>query len=129
RSPGRHAEAERLYDRALATYRRLAAEAPTVPDHRYSLAGTLINRGQLLGATNRRELAGEAYRQANTFLEALAAEHPDNPDYRRSQAKTLDSLGSGLVVDGPRKDAEDAYGPAPALDERLRGPPAAAPPP
>ena len=99
--------AETLYSEALASYRQLANDNPTVylPD----VALTLNNLGVLVKAdSQRRKEAETLYSEALTIRRQLAKDNPTV--YLPDVADTLNNLGSLVAADSQRrKEAEKLY--------------------
>ncbi len=115
----RTSEAEEQDRQALATWERLAAEFPAVPEYRRGLAGAHNNLGLLLVAPGRVLEAEVQYRQALTIQEKLTADFPRVPLYRGDVALSHNNLGILLAGQGKRPEAEQQHRQALAIQEKL----------
>ena len=112
---GKHAEAERQYDAAVA----LLEQTPDGPDRRRKLARCCNNLGALLKKLNRFAEAEDAYRRALGLRNDLADE-ARRTDAREELAATRYLLGALLAPQaGRQKEAEEHYAAALAAQERL----------
>src|SRR5262249_55162691 len=106
-STGRLKEAETAYGQALALFKQLAADFPSVPQGRQSLAQSQNALGLLLRRTGRPKEAEAALAAALALRKQLAADFPDQPDLRNDVAGTCVNLA--LLRLGQR-DFEGAKG-------------------
>jgi tetratricopeptide (TPR) repeat protein len=93
-------EAAAAVQAALATFAKLAAEYPAVPDFRSELARSHQDLGTLLRDQGRGAEAEAAYRAALALRQELADEHPAVPDYRINLGDSFRTLGSLLSEQG-----------------------------
>src|SRR5262249_38067604 len=89
---GRAQEAEAAFGDALALYKKLATDFPTVPQYRQELATNHRNLGNLLADTGRAREAEAAYGEALGLHKQLAADFPNVPDYQNDGAGPLVNL-------------------------------------
>jgi tetratricopeptide (TPR) repeat protein len=85
---GKFAGAVEAGHRAIALFGQLAAEYPTVAEHRYRLAAAHHNLGSVLAAAGHLESARGEYRSAIEAAEVLTRRDPGNPVYLRDLANS-----------------------------------------
>jgi serine/threonine protein kinase len=88
--------AERTTGRALKLASKRAADHPTEPGIRESLAETHWSLGILFQWTSRLREAADEFQQALAIWEQLAAEFPGEPNYRWRRANMHNFLGIAL---------------------------------
>jgi serine/threonine protein kinase/Flp pilus assembly protein TadD len=116
---GEHPEALSAYERAHALRKQLAADFPTVPNHRQALALTHNNLGILLAEGGKGAEAEAEYRQSLALQKQLAVDFPAVPDYRKELAGSHQNLGNLLADLGKRAEAEAEYHQAIVLSRQL----------
>jgi len=116
--PGRFAEAEAAYARALEIQRALVAAAPDNVSYVRRLARTAYNRGILLaGAPDSSARAEADFREAIRLLEPQGATDPSSA---QELARAYNNLAGLMIIGGDRHDdARTMYERAIAVDERL----------
>ena len=90
---GLNDEALATYRRALALVERLAADAPSAPDHQAALARCLTRIGFTLRTRSDPAQALQPYQQAQEIQERLAAKFPAEPRYQEALSWTLSNIG------------------------------------
>jgi len=109
RSAGRHREAEPFCRRAIALWRKLAADK-SQPSYRSELAHCLVlNLGQILSSAHQHNKAEEAVREAMQLFEGLAAEYPKVLGYRQAIGRCHFELGPVLGATGQKRQATESY--------------------
>lgn len=108
-------EARKVYDEALACYRKLAEKNPDV--YLPYVAGIINNLGALLRDQNRLDEATKAFDEALAAYRQLAEKNPDS--YLPDVAKTLNNLGVLLRDQKRLEEARKAYGEALAIERQL----------
>jgi eukaryotic-like serine/threonine-protein kinase len=106
-------------ERTRAVFSRLAADFPTAPEHRRSLALCHYQLGDLLADLGQAPAAEQAYRRAIGIQEELAAGPLAVPQILAELAHSHNSLGILLRDLGRRPAAEKAYRRALAIREKL----------
>jgi serine/threonine-protein kinase len=101
------ADAERLYESALAIQQKLVAEEPANAEYRRDLADTHDALGVLLQAGTRKSEAEQHYRKAIAILEKLNVEQPHVRDYRQRLASTYGHVAEWLRSAGRAAEAEE----------------------
>src|SRR5262249_59598610 len=86
-------EAERDYDQALSIHKELAADFPSRPEFRQSLAISFNNRGTVLYTTGRPKEAERDHDQALGIQRQLAAEFPSPPEVPEQPATSHSNRG------------------------------------
>jgi serine/threonine-protein kinase len=105
------------YRRAEEVFARLAAEHPTVPEHRYKWATSQSRRGILLFRTGQTVESEKVFRQALGILQELVKEKSDILLYCRQLGLCHNSLGIVLAAQNQREKAEGEYRVALAIQE------------
>ncbi|HZU35629.1 MAG TPA: tetratricopeptide repeat protein, partial [Gemmataceae bacterium] len=118
---GRFGEAEEAARKALAWWRRLAADSPEEPTCRFGVGDGLFRLGKVLAAAQRHQEAEQLFRQAAAIFQPLAAEFPDEPGFLLMEADTFRLHLGPLLAGQPARlrDAEEAYRHGIAAGERL----------
>ena len=101
----RHADAERIYQANLKTFRELAETTPST--YLSSVAMTLNNLAVLYSETQRLKEAEDAYQEVLSIRRPLAQANP--PAYLPDVARTLMNLANLYRNTQRLKEAEDAY--------------------
>jgi tetratricopeptide (TPR) repeat protein len=100
----RQRDAEKLFDDALSTYRRLARDNPA---HLGGVARALASLGDVYAATNRLAGAEKVYREALSAMQKLALEKPAT--HLGDLGLILNKLGKLYRATQRLADAEKAY--------------------
>src|SRR5262249_30983610 len=117
---GRTKEAEETYGQAVAILKQLAADVPTDPDYRASLAQTYRSLGIVIDRPGRDRATvpldpgrapepTAAYEQSLAILEQLAADVPAHTFYRYQLAISRKPLGNALRDAGRYREAEVVF--------------------
>lgn len=96
------------YRTAVAEFKRLVNEHPTVPEYREGLARRMTNLGLVSSGMSRHAEAEQAHLSAITNYEALIAE-VNTPKYRADLAFCRTNLGHFLSSIGRKDDSEAAF--------------------
>jgi serine/threonine protein kinase/tetratricopeptide (TPR) repeat protein len=112
-------EAEQDYDQALSIYQQLAADVPSRPEFRQSLALSHNNRGTLLGATGRLKQAEKDFDQALSIQKQLAADFPSRPESRQDLARSHHNRGTLLRATDRLPEAEQDFDQALSIHKQL----------
>ena len=116
---GRAEDASGEYERALATFRRLQAEAPDDWRMRRFVGITLERQGTLHEQARDWDTAEQAYQESYQVRRALASERPAHRDVVRDMGVALEKLGNVRGARSGSADAVPSYREALAVFERL----------
>jgi len=116
---GEFKEAEQDYDQAVSIYRQLATDFPIRPEFRRAVAGSHIDRGNLLIGMGRPEEAEEDYDQAMSLMNQLVADFPSRPEFRRELAMSHNNRGNLRATTGRLKEAEQDWNAALGIFKQL----------
>jgi len=111
--------AEKHLAQSATIMAELVADVPNVPYYRSVLAGSQLDLGDVLLASNRPADAEEQCRQAMGHLTPLVAAHPDSGEYRERLALCHIALGNLRTDAGHQDDAAEHYREAFKLIEDL----------
>jgi eukaryotic-like serine/threonine-protein kinase len=117
--PGPLREAAKNLEQAVAIFKQLAADIPSMHDYRDALARSQNHLGSILRDTGRRTEAEEAFRQTLAVRKQLVADLPMMPVYRQGLAITLNDLGILLKNSDRSEQAEEVYREALGVFKRL----------
>ncbi len=112
-------EGEVEYRAAIAIFKKLVADFPTVPDYRDRLGSSHRNLGNLLDNQGKRDEAETELRAALGLCQKLVADYPAIPKYRSGLASIHSSLGLRLARLRQRKQAEAEHRAAIAIQQKL----------
>ena len=116
---GRFDAAEVTTRRTIKLVERLAADDPTVAEHRQDLGRIHFNLGILLAKRGRPMDAEGEYKAALAVREKLAAEFPTDATYQRELAGTLNNFAVLLDELGRRDEAEVQFRKSLTVREQL----------
>jgi tetratricopeptide (TPR) repeat protein len=116
---GKTAEAEAEYRSALAVYRKLADQSPSVDEFRGGQASTHNAMGILLSNTGKLAEAEVEYRSALALVQKLADDNQNATRFGNILAKCHNNLGILLIQTGRPAEAEAEYRTAMALQRKL----------
>jgi serine/threonine protein kinase len=119
KSAGRPEEVAQAYREALALFRQLADDFPTVAKYRLDLAICLMNWGTVLQAGKRPADAEPPFRDALRVTKSLAEDYPAMVEYRTILATVQSNLGNLLVLTNRLQEAEACYNDAIAIRKVL----------
>src|SRR5205807_324170 len=111
--------AERELWDAMTIEKQLAADFPSVPVYRSSLAGSQHNLALVFSSTGRLKEAEAAYRDVAAVRRQLAADYPSMPAYQEDAASDINGFGLFLMDHGHPKEAESAFRESLALRQEL----------
>jgi len=112
-------EAEQDYDQAVSIRERLAADFPTRPEFRQTLADSHNNRGMVRSDTGRPKEAETDWNAALSIRKQLVADFPDRPEFRLSLAGSHLNRGNLRRDLGRLPEAEEDFGKALSILEQL----------
>src|SRR5262245_40291505 len=112
-------EAEQDYDQAVSIRERLAADFPTRPEVRQTLADSHTNRGMVRRDTGRLKEAEEDWKAARRNLGQLATDFPDRPEVRQKLAGSHLNRGILRRATGQLREAEEDIGKALSIQKQL----------
>src|SRR5262245_55059257 len=112
-------EAEQDYDQAVSIRERLAADFPTRPEFRQTLADSHTNRGLVRSDTGRLKEAVTDWNAALSILEQLRTDFPDRPEFRQKLAGSHLTRGTLRRATGHLREAEEDFGKALSIQKQL----------
>jgi eukaryotic-like serine/threonine-protein kinase len=117
---GNHADAAEMMRRAVATMESLAADFPSAPEFRVTLANSHQNYGWILKDYLSKTAEAEIeYRTATAIREKLVADFPNVPGYRRGLGGSYFTLGYILSTQEKGVEARAEYLKSLAIREEL----------
>jgi tetratricopeptide (TPR) repeat protein/tRNA A-37 threonylcarbamoyl transferase component Bud32 len=112
-------EAEQDYDQAVSIREQLAADFPTRPEFRQTLADSHTNRGMVRSDTGRLKEAETDWNAALSILEELATDFPDRPEFRQKLAGSHLNRGTLRRATGQLREAEEDFDKALSIQKQL----------
>ncbi len=103
------ADAKKLYDRAMALARSLAAKDPANTEWQRDLSVSHNKIGDVLRSQGDGPGALEAYRAGLGIAQSLAAKDPANTQWQRDLSVSHNKIGDVLVAQGDGPGALEAY--------------------
>jgi tetratricopeptide (TPR) repeat protein len=106
---GRTDAAEQVFQRAIATYRRVVKECPQASAYWYSLALTCLHFDAVLLKANRFQESEQLMKEVIAMLDKVVRESPAVAEYRHELANTYTRLASLQERKGDVTEAEKSY--------------------